>query len=126
MNYIYTLVSLLVLDAIWLSLMSGWFYKQQLSHLFADRFNYFPAALFYPVYSLAIYFLVIQPMLKYNYSMSKSVLLGGLLGLAAYGAYNFTNQATLRNWPTIVSVVDLTWGACATLLVVLIIYFVSK
>jgi uncharacterized membrane protein len=39
---------------------------------------------------------------------------GALLGLVAYGTYDFTNQATLKNWPVIVTVVDLIWGAVIT------------
>ena len=32
------------------------------------------------------------------------------LGLVAYGTYDFTNLSTLRDWPLMVSVVDLAWG----------------
>lgn len=36
--------------------------------------------------------------------------LGALLGLVGYGTYDFTNLSTLRNWPVMVSIVDLLWG----------------
>jgi uncharacterized membrane protein len=35
---------------------------------------------------------------------------GALFGLVAYATYDLTNMATLRGWPTIVTVVDLAWG----------------
>jgi uncharacterized membrane protein len=41
-------------------------------------------------------------------------LLGALLGLFGYGTYDLTNQATLKEWPTVVTVVDLVWGALLT------------
>jgi uncharacterized membrane protein len=28
----------------------------------------------------------------------------------AYGTYDFTNLSTMRDWPLMVSVVDLAWG----------------
>ena len=41
---------------------------------------------------------------------TKSALLGAAIGLAAYGTYDLTNQATMRDWPLIVTVVDMAWG----------------
>ena len=32
------------------------------------------------------------------------------LGLVAYGTYDITNLATLRDWPVAVTVIDLAWG----------------
>ena len=48
------------------------------------------------------------------------------LGLAAYAAYDLTNQATLREWPLIVTVVDMAWGALLTGLVALVATVVTK
>ncbi|MGO8654949.1 DUF2177 family protein, partial [Rhizobium ruizarguesonis] len=38
------------------------------------------------------------------------------LGLAAYGTYDITNLATLRNWPLAMSLVDMAWGTLLTAL----------
>lgn len=38
----------------------------------------------------------------------------GLIGLAAYAAYNLTNIATLKGWPLKLSLVDLVWGTAAS------------
>jgi uncharacterized membrane protein len=35
---------------------------------------------------------------------------GALLGLLAYGTYDMTNMATLKNWPITMSFVDMIWG----------------
>ncbi|MDE2016454.1 MAG: DUF2177 family protein, partial [Hyphomicrobiales bacterium] len=40
-----------------------------------------------------------------------SLAWGAAFGLVAYGTYDLTNQATLRNWSTTLSVVDMAWGA---------------
>lgn len=39
---------------------------------------------------------------------------GALLGLLAYGTYDMTNMATLRDWPVAMSVVDMAWGCLLT------------
>jgi uncharacterized membrane protein len=32
----------------------------------------------------------------------------------AYGTYDLTNMATLKNWPPILTVVDIAWGTVMT------------
>jgi uncharacterized membrane protein len=44
-------------------------------------------------------------------SLPKALLLGGFLGLVTYGTYDLTNLATAKNWPLIVTVVDMVWGS---------------
>jgi len=40
----------------------------------------------------------------------KALALGALLGLVCYAAYDLTNQALVKGWPLVVTVVDLVWG----------------
>ena len=39
---------------------------------------------------------------------------GALLGLVVYGVYDFTNYSTLRQWPFVLTLVDVAWGTCAS------------
>ena len=39
---------------------------------------------------------------------------GAVLGLIAYGTYDFTNYATLKQWPLTMVIVDLIWGTFIT------------
>jgi len=39
---------------------------------------------------------------------------GALFGLVAYATYDLTNQATLQNWPWLVTAIDLCWGTFLT------------
>jgi len=39
---------------------------------------------------------------------------GALFGLVAYATYDLTNQATLRDWPWHLTLIDLCWGALAS------------
>jgi uncharacterized membrane protein len=39
---------------------------------------------------------------------------GALFGLVVYGVYDFTNYSTLRQWPFVLTLVDVLWGAVAS------------
>jgi len=43
-------------------------------------------------------------------SLPRALMLGAFFGLVTYATYDLTNQATVRNWPWMVTVVDLCWG----------------
>jgi uncharacterized membrane protein len=44
-------------------------------------------------------------------SWKASVLHGALFGLVAYGTYDLSNLATLKDWPVGITLADMTWGA---------------
>lgn len=102
----------LLLDGLWIGLIAASFYKKHVGYLFGDTLNWYAIVAFYLVYAAGLVLLVIQP------SLLKPVLvafaLGAVAGLMAYGAYDFTNQATIKDWPWIVTWVDLAWGSLAS------------
>lgn len=108
--YFVSLVSLLVIDSAWLFSMSG-HYKKWLGELMASSPNFWPVVFFYPLYALALTVLVLLPALKNGASLVSVFLLGALFGLAAYGAYDLTNQATLKDWSLVMTLIDMLWGA---------------
>lgn len=108
------LTTTLVLDAIWLSTMMKSFYGKHLGHIFADKPSLTPALIFYILYAIGLLYFVVFPLLVANASYGKIFLTGAFLGLIAYGTYDLTNQATVKDWPVIVTLVDLTWGAFLT------------
>ena len=120
------LVPMLILDGIWLSLTIRKFYGKYVGDLMASTPSLVPAALFYPLYIIGLLVFVILPSLKGEIGLGKVFLYGGLFGLVAYGTYDLTNQATLRNWSAIVTVVDMAWGACITGLASLIAVHVTR
>ena len=40
----------------------------------------------------------------------QALFYGALLGLISYATYDLTNLATLKDWPLLVTIVDLIWG----------------
>ena len=109
-----TLLSMGVLDAVWLTTMTTRFYRKQLGGLLLDTPSWLPAFAFYLVYAAAVVVLVVRPALDGEWSVGRTFATGALLGLAAYGTYDLSNQATVRGWSALVTTSDLVWGASLT------------
>nr|WP_040878888.1 DUF2177 family protein [Kaistia granuli] len=58
-------------------------------------------------------------------SFVRGVVVGAVLGLVAYGTYDMTNLATLKNWSLSLSVVDMAWGTFLTSLAATSGYFIT-
>ena len=97
--------------------MGSRFYRAYLGHIFAPDFSYAPAVLFYTMYTFGMAYILILPSLQNAVPTVQVLLSGFMLGLMAYGAYDLTNQATIKDWPVIVTIVDMLWGAFVTSLV---------
>ena len=69
---------------------------------------------------------VVYPGWKNIDSLMKVGLLGALFGLVTYATYDLTNQATLKNWPQIVTIVDLLWGTLLTAVVSVVAVSILK
>ncbi|MBB3527478.1 DUF2177 family protein [Rhizobium redzepovicii] len=111
--YAGTFLTLLVCDGIWLGLVARNFYRDQLGALMLPSPNLAVAALFYLFFAAAVVVLAVLPALSAG-SIATALLHGAILGLAAYGTYDITNLATLRNWPLTMSLIDMAWGTLLT------------
>ena len=106
-------LAMLALDGLWLTLAAPRFYRPALGDLLMDGFRGFPAATFYFLYVAGIVFLAVAPALA-SERWTVALIRGLILGLVAYATYDLTNQATLRHWPVMVTVVDMAWGTFLT------------
>ena len=107
--YIAAIVAFLVIDGLWLGVVAKSFYAEKLGELLRKDILAVPAMLFYLAYTAGLVFLAVRPG-QADISLGSVVFYGALVGFLAYGTYNMTNLATLRDWPLAVSVVDLVWG----------------
>ncbi|MDH5798433.1 MAG: DUF2177 family protein, partial [Paracoccaceae bacterium] len=88
-------------------------FADRIGGLMTDQVRWLPAALFYMGYLAGVLYLVSLPALKSG--MPVQALLGGMvLGAVAYGTYEFTNYAILRDWHWQMVVSDTVWGAVLT------------
>ncbi|MFK7994475.1 MAG: DUF2177 family protein [Granulosicoccus sp.] len=102
-------MSFLILDGIWLGVVAKTFYAGQLGDLLRKNFLPVPAIAFYLLYTAGLVFLAVRPG-QADVSLGSVAFYGAVVGFLAYGTYDMTNLATLRDWPWAVSVVDLLWG----------------
>ena len=111
--YAATLVPFLLLDAAWLTTMADRLYRPAIGHLMRAGFAWEPALAFYLLYGLGL--VVFGVMAGAERGLS-AVAAGrcALFGLIAYATYDLTNQATLRDWPWVLTLADLAWGTFAS------------
>ncbi|MBN9076135.1 MAG: hypothetical protein BGN87_11950 [Rhizobiales bacterium 65-79] len=111
--YVATGVVFLAIDAIWLTLAAQRLYRPLMGDMLLESFRPVPAMLFYLIYIAGIVFFAVAPALA-SERWTTAALYGAFLGFFAYATYDLTNQATLRNWPAVVTVADLCWGTFLT------------
>jgi len=110
-----TLLTMLVVDGIWLGLVAKGFYKEHLGHLMAEKVNFLAAVLFYAVYPLGVVYFAASSSLDSG-EWRDAALRGALFGFVAYATYDLTNWATLKDFPAQVALVDIIWGSALTAL----------
>jgi uncharacterized membrane protein len=82
------------------------------------------AVIFYLLFIFGLVIFVISPAIEKN-SWTDALKLGILFGLISYSTYDLTNLATLKNWPVIVTAVDLIWGMTVSGAVSVITFFIA-
>ncbi len=120
--YVATLLTFLLLDGIWLGLLMAPTYRELLGSLMLEKPLLLPAAVFYCLYVIGCVVFVVLPALSWQ----RAAKLGALLGLVAYGTYDLTNWATLRDWSVQVSLMDWAWGTVATAVACTVGFLVAK
>lgn len=123
--YLVTALAFFGMDFIWLSLATKIVYRPRIGQLLLDKPDLPVAGAFYLLYVVGILVFAVIPALEKG-DYLRAVWSGALLGVVAYGTYDFTNLATLVGWSTFVSFVDLLWGTFATTSAAVIAYFVMR
>lgn len=112
-TYIVTLVVYVAIDGSWLSFMGARFYRPTLGDILLPGLKWPPALAFYLAYPAAALLLAILPAARQG-SIAAALINGIVLGAIAYGTYDLTNFATLRNWTLQITLVDILYGAIAS------------
>ncbi|QQS59312.1 DUF2177 family protein [Candidatus Peregrinibacteria bacterium] len=97
------------IDMVWLGLVAKNFYQNQIGFLMTPNINWAAAIIFYLIFIAGLVVFVISPAVKKG-SWTQTLLFGALFGLVTYATYDLTNLATLKDWPLLVTMVDLAWG----------------
>ena len=114
--WLFTFTVMLAIDALWLGVVARDLYQQDMGSLMAAQPRWAAAAAFYLAYPLGLVVFAVKPALETGRagSLGRALLLGGLLGLFAYGTYDLTNLAVVQDWPLGLTFIDLAWGTFAS------------
>jgi uncharacterized membrane protein len=123
--YAIALPVFIVIDMVWLTLVAKKFYRDQIGFLMKDDPNWIAAIVFYLLFIVGLVVFVIAPAIEKN-SWLHALLFGALFGVIAYATYDLTNLATLKDWPLLVTIVDLTWGAVLAASVSTATYLIAR
>lgn len=111
-----------IIDMIWLGLVAKNFYRNQIGFLLKTDVNWTAAIIFYLLFIGGLVFFAIQPSVI-KQSIWQVLLTGAFFGFITYATYDLTNLATLKNWPLLVTIVDLIWGTVLGALVSVATYY---
>ncbi|MBP9710901.1 MAG: DUF2177 family protein [Candidatus Pacebacteria bacterium] len=123
--YAIALPVFLAVDLVWLGLVAKNFYRDQIGFLMKSDINWVAAIVFYLLFIVGLVIFVITPALEKG-SWVHALLFGALFGLITYATYDLTNLATIKNWPVLVTVVDLAWGAALAASVSTATFFIAS
>lgn len=122
-QYGIVLVVFFAIDMVWLGVVAKDFYAKHLGYLMAPKVNWIAALVFYMLFILGLLVFVIQPALI-EQNLVKLLLTAALFGLVTYATYDLTNLATVKDWPIMITIVDLAWGMTLSTLVSVVSYFI--
>jgi len=108
--YVITLIVFVAIDFVWLSATANVLYKPAMGDMLAPQFRAVPAVLFYLFYVAGLTLFAVRPALATG-ALGTALFYGAAFGFVAYATYDLTNQATLKNWSTTLTVADLAWGS---------------
>jgi len=123
--FIIALPVFFVIDMAWLVLVAKKFYQEQIGFLMKPDINWFAAIFFYVLFIAGLVIFVISPAVE-KHSWVHAILFGALFGLISYANYDLTNLATMKDWPLLVTIVDLIWGTVLASSISLITYLIAN
>lgn len=106
-----TTLTFLILDAIMLTLVMKPLFTTHIGPLMLESFRVGPAAVFYLAYVAGLLYLVSVPALKTG---SAVLIPAAVIGAMAYGTYEFTSYAIMKDWHWQMVATDVIWGTVLT------------
>jgi uncharacterized membrane protein len=109
-TYLSVAVTFVGIDMIWLRVMSEKLYKPVLGEILLPQPNLLAAAFFCIIYPIGLLIFAVLPAQAQDSSL-RAFASGLMFGCFTYATYDLTNQATLRNWSTTLTIADIAWGS---------------
>ena len=123
--YFSFLLSLIIIDLIWLLVIAKNLYRDEIGSLMASEPKLWAGLVFYLLYALGASIFVIFPAIS-KQSWIYAAQYGALFGFFCYMTYDLTNLAVIRDFPMRLAFVDIVWGSAVTALSATIAYWVGN
>ena len=123
--YFSFLLSLVIIDLIWLLGIAKNLYRDEMGALMATEPKLLAGLGFYLLYALGASIFVIIPAIS-EQSWIYAAQYGVLFGFFCYMTYDLTNLAVIRDFPMRLAFVDIAWGSAVTALSATIAYWVGS
>ncbi|KND47641.1 MAG: hypothetical protein AB201_01760 [Parcubacteria bacterium C7867-006] len=123
--YVIALPVFFAIDMFWLGVVSKNFYRAQIGSLLKTDVNWVAAITFYLLFIVGLVVFVITPAVEKG-SWMYAVMFGALFGLVCYATYDLTNLAVAKDWPLLITIVDMIWGAVLAASVSTVTYFITS
>ena len=123
-----TVILLFLFDLIWIGGLAKNIYIETIGGLLRRSGqslapNWVAAISVYFVIAIGIVVFVLP---KANGQLLQAFCWGAVFGFVVYGVYDFTNYATLANWPLKITLIDLAWGTLLCGVVSLLVTLIQK
>lgn len=112
--YVSSFAVFLALDYVALTNLIKPTFEKDIGQLLLDSPRLGPAVIFYAFYVGVMIWFVSWPAMQGGKSLLWVFGSGALIGAMAYGTYEFTNLATLKDWTWRMVATDFTWGTFLT------------
>ena len=122
-QYFIALPVFFAIDMVWLVLVAKKFYAAHIGFLLKPDVNWLAAIIFYLLFIGGLVTFVISPAVE-KHSWLHALIYGAFFGLVTYATYDLTNLATLKDFPLLVTIVDLVWGMVLSASVSIVTYLI--
>lgn len=123
--YFSFLLSLVVIDLIWLLGIAKNLYRDEMGSLMASEPKLLAGLAFYLLYALGASIFVILPAIS-KQSWIDALQYGALFGFFCYMTYDLTNLAVIRDFSMRLALIDIAWGSAVTALSAAVAYWVGS
>ncbi len=122
--YLTSVVVFFIIDMTWLGFVAKDFYRKHIGHLLGESVVWPVAISFYLIFLLGLLIFAIAPALE-SRNILHALIFCALFGFFTYATYDLTNWSTLKDWPLILSVVDILWGTILSASIATITYLIA-
>lgn len=111
--YAVTLIAFFAIDFVGLKILMYPLFQRHIGEILRAEVQVAVAGSFYCLYVVGLMYFAVLPAVRAE-NLGLALGNGALLGLVAYGTYEFSNMATLKGWAWQMVVTDTLWGMALT------------